>query len=1313
IATTNPFCKMGTGSSFMRSHDDEDILGSDLEGTNGVLKRIPIEIKPRGKLGLRSVGSLGRSKPKGGSLRSALSMDLENPEVERIRKDFEMYRLNKDNEIANMQKKEKKLETENKRLRAELLALQKTCTRMRAERDAALEAEQEALARASVFECDRDKVQRQFKLFRETKESEIQNILRAKQELENRLSKLAYGSIAQDDTDSQTRPGIVDLGNSHPGDWWTALESEPSLGSTVQLHQASYLRGPEFASTTLEMDGPFLNVNKEDWNLTGMNGNRVFPTVPSHLMFQTLRVYVSVSPDMVSEYVRFTEDYQPKLCELCEKESKVLTIVYLAVERNLPDSTIFSPEQELRVRRQQIDQAEIFIAFLGSSLHKYSHFEIKQAHLDNPGSKTAIFLMSETADSKSSRPSQEMRELKRKIRESSTSHVYVVHTSPAPGNTAQAAYRDLERVIKQEVGNDKDNQDMLLSGDSLGGICVDVQSDSEQTDSLNTAVLSTCEMGFEKYYEHLNTQVSAAGPLPPLLVVGTPGSGKSLLMAKWLQLQEEKNSSSLLLYHFVGTPSSISADPIVMIRRHTAQLMQHMSTPPALTCDPVRLVEEFPRWLEKVSAKSPGGVILVLDSVDRFKQADVHLKWLLDPLPVDARVIVSVNEETCPQAWRSWPTLHIEPCTSKHVKELLLAELSSLNASVDPEIERKIISQCRTPSMCCPLFVSLLARHIASLGTADVDVVDKHVMTLLTCVNSFELYCTLLELCSEHMTSETKRLLCQVLQYIYASRCGMLETELLALVPLLTWHDLASLYEFLNSRLFIKNQLGLLTFGHQQAQDAVFECYFKDGKQALSEVRLKLIHYFQQIIRPSKVSSRAVDELPWLISQTGSHEELEKCILDLGVFQQMCARGRSSELLVYWQAVDWDKEKIAEAYFSVTKNFENEACHKNISLLRVAETYETLGRFFRDLGLLSQALPALQRALEIRETELDPDDPLVARSLHQLAVLHAQWGKYSTAETLYRHALEICQNTLGADHPMVAKELDALAMLYQKQDKHDLAHPLRKRAFAIKKNIRKSRGQMGDPGMDNLQRRALQLEELVLGPDSVDLARSLNELGVLYYLQNNTDSAESFFKRSLEMRESLLGPDHLDVASSLNNLAALYNDSKMYDKAEPLYDRALMIRKKHQSPDSPGVASIINHLARLYKLQGKFDKAEPLYRQAIEIREKAFGPNHPSVATAQVNLAVLISQQNRYIEAGPLYEQALKIYEETLGPNHPRVAETLRNLAVMKYEMEDFQTAAHYYKRATEIRDHGLAYNEKTMSRPSSSVDTTSTVKNI
>lgn len=57
-----------------------------------------------------------------------------------------------------------KLETENKKLRAELQTLQKTCQKLREERDQALEAEHQAFVRATTFEGDRDKIQRQFKV---------------------------------------------------------------------------------------------------------------------------------------------------------------------------------------------------------------------------------------------------------------------------------------------------------------------------------------------------------------------------------------------------------------------------------------------------------------------------------------------------------------------------------------------------------------------------------------------------------------------------------------------------------------------------------------------------------------------------------------------------------------------------------------------------------------------------------------------------------------------------------------------------------------------------------------------------------------------------------------------------------------------------------------------------------------------------------------------------------------------------------------------------------------------------------------------
>lgn len=44
--------------------------------------------------------------------------------------------------------------------------------------------------------------------------------------------------------------------------YWTggALGSEPSLGSMIQLQQS--FRGPEFAHSSIDVEGPFANVNR-------------------------------------------------------------------------------------------------------------------------------------------------------------------------------------------------------------------------------------------------------------------------------------------------------------------------------------------------------------------------------------------------------------------------------------------------------------------------------------------------------------------------------------------------------------------------------------------------------------------------------------------------------------------------------------------------------------------------------------------------------------------------------------------------------------------------------------------------------------------------------------------------------------------------------------------------------------------------------------------------------------------------------------------------------------------------------------------
>ena len=65
----------------------------------------------------------------------------------------------------------------------------------------------------------------------------------------------------------------------------------------------------------------------------------------------------------------------------------------------------------------------------------------------------------------------------------------------------------------------------------------------------------------------------------------------------------------------------------------------------------------------------------------------------------------------------------------------------------------------------------------------------------------------------------------------------------------------------------------------------------------------------------------------------------------------------------------------------------------------------------------------------------------------------------------------------------------------------------------------------------------------------------------------------------LAIREKALGPDHPDVAKSLNNLAVLYDNEGRYAEAEPLYKRALAIREKALGPDHPDVAISLNNLS--------------------------------------------------------------------------------------------------------------------------------------
>uniref|UniRef100_A0A9R1SK32 Nephrocystin-3 n=2 Tax=Cyprinus carpio TaxID=7962 RepID=A0A9R1SK32_CYPCA len=1284
---------MGTASSLVSPGEViEDAYG----GEGGEACEIPVEVKPKARL-LRSSFRRG-PRVIGASFKSTGSVELEYAaEYERLRKDYEIFRVSKNNEIASMQKKEAKLDEENKRLRAELQALQKTYQKILREKESALEAKYQAMERAGTFEHDRDKVKRQFKIFRETKEKEIQDLLRAKRDLESKLQQLqAQGIQIYDpaDSDSDDNHTTVTTAGTQC-EYWSGgiLGSEPSMGSMMQLQQTH--RGPEFAHSLIDVEGPFANVSRDDWDVAVASLLQVSPHVSQALWSNTVRCYLIYTQETRAELQAFIQTYSLRLQRFCEG----LGHFYLNVSFPEEKAALYAAE-----RRQEIERSSVCVLLLKSSVCVVE--DVEEAFVETPDSRPLLLYL-RTGERKGEKEevstlSPSTRDLLERVNKADKSAKLKVISNDSygfkksneiPEDSSEDPFffwkiiRELLGLELEESGEVEEREE-----EDSGDVLWDLHDEQEQIEAFQQACSAASRLSFQKYVDRLNDMVAAPPPTPPLLVSGAPGSGKSLLLAKWLiELQQKHSPNNLILYHFTGHPLSTSTDPVLIIKRLTVKLLQHFWSISGLSMDPSKILEEFPRWLERLSACHHGNIIIIIDSIDQIQNAERHMKWLIDPLPANVRVLVSVNVETCPQAWRLWPTLHLDPLNPREVKSVISTECVNSDIKLTKDQEKKLERHCRSAAT-------------SILGTRSSWTLERTLQQCALCQDTVSLYRLGLKVALDSLsTDQEKHIMKELLCLVCASHNGISESEALELFPDLSFPALTSLLHNLERLLIITYACGLIRFQHQQACEAVNQ-EFLDGGKCRGSYSEKIIRFFSEQLKQDRVTWRAADELPWLLQQQEDRSKLQMSLLNLFVSQNLYKRGHFSELLTYWQFVGKDKCSMATEYFDSLKEFEK-TCESEQSMSRLADLYETLGRFLKDLGLLSQAVAPLQRSLEIRETALDPDHPSVAQSLHQLAGVYVHWRKFGNAEQLYKQAMEICENAYGPEHSTVARELDSLTLLYQKQKKYEQAEKLRKRSVKIRQKTARQKGHMY--GFALLKRRALQLEELTLGKDSADCAKTLNELGVLYYLQNNLDAAKMFLTRSLEMRQRVLGPDHPDCAQSLNNLAALHSERKEYESAEELYERALDIRKRALAPDHPSLAYTLKHLAMLYKRRGKLEKAVPLYELALEIREKSFGPKHPSVATALVNLAVLYCQLKQHSDALPLYERALKVYEDSLGQLHPRVGETLKNLAVLSYEEGDFEKAAELYKRAMEIKEaEPSLVCGKAPSRHSSSGDT-------
>ncbi|WAS91558.1 serine/threonine-protein kinase [Nannocystis punicea] len=271
------------------------------------------------------------------------------------------------------------------------------------------------------------------------------------------------------------------------------------------------------------------------------------------------------------------------------------------------------------------------------------------------------------------------------------------------------------------------------------------------------------------------------------------------------------------------------------------------------------------------------------------------------------------------------------------------------------------------------------------------------------------------------------------------------------------------------------------------------------------------------------------------------------------------------------------------------------ALHAGASPLEQAHLDSRLAAVVDVVGDYAEAVRLHARALAVREQELGPWHPDVARSLVGLAAARHALGELAAAGELYERALGLEERVFGPEHPDVALIL------------HNLA------------GVRYSAGALDDAA--RLYERALAISERALGPDHPGVAETLHDLAIVQRARGALAESLRLQTRALAISERALGPDHWRVAGSLNSLALVRREMGEPDEAARLFARALAVFEKSLGPGHPEVGAVLYNLAQLRRDSGATAEAIELYRRAHAVYAAALGAEHPEVVSVAEEMA--------------------------------------------------------------------------------------------
>jgi tetratricopeptide (TPR) repeat protein len=280
------------------------------------------------------------------------------------------------------------------------------------------------------------------------------------------------------------------------------------------------------------------------------------------------------------------------------------------------------------------------------------------------------------------------------------------------------------------------------------------------------------------------------------------------------------------------------------------------------------------------------------------------------------------------------------------------------------------------------------------------------------------------------------------------------------------------------------------------------------------------------------------------------------------------------------------------------------------------------GVALRNAGRFTEAIEQHRLALELRESVLGPDHPLVALSLTHLGRSLSDAGKPAEAAPVLARALAIRERVWGADHPDVAETLIDIASNHNAAGEFTEAEAAGTRALAI-------------------------LEHVYVG-DNIEKVIALTEIGRAQQSNGRGDEAVASHERGLAMTERL-GEGDDGAAVFQANLGVLYLERGELARAETLFRAALVAFERQPDVNGYEIGSTAGGLGEVLQRQDRWDEAEAFYVRAAEAFDRTLPPDHPDRVRPRIGIANVRIHQRRFADAIAELEPMLAIVDAPTG----------------------------------------------------------------